>query len=242
MLDLFESEGVNTTFILNGNLADRLPEIVKEIKDKGHEIAIESYIHDYNYMKTKEEEKLDLQKCKEAIAKVLGEAPKGYLSMGVQPTENTPGLLVENGFKYWMDLQHDEIPYTLQVDNKDLVALSYYMFLNDYSSYSWAGRTPRELLELWKDCFDYLYEEGKNGSPKMMIWGFHAFLTGRPFRAKVLREFIRYAKGHPKVWFARSIDIAEWWLENYRDSHLEKWPNALRMVDPPLITKASMVE
>ena len=31
-------------------------------------------------------------------------------------------------------------------------------------------------------------------------------VCGRPFRAPLLREFIRYAKGHSKVWFARAGD------------------------------------
>jgi hypothetical protein len=27
----------------------------------------------------------------------------------------------------------------------------------------------------------------------------------------------RYAKSFPRVWFARRVDIARWWLENYND-------------------------
>jgi len=53
----------------------------------------------------------------------------------------------------------------------------------------------------------------------------HPFVCGRPFRAPLLREFIRYAKGHSKVWFARAGDIAKWYRENYRDAQVEAWPN-----------------
>ena len=102
--------------------------------------------------------------------------------------------------------------------------LSYYQDLNDYSTYQRAGRTPRELLQLWKDCFDYLYEEGE-ADPKFMIWGNHPFVGGRPYRAAVLREFIRYAKGHSQVWFARAGDIARWFRENYHGAQVEEWPN-----------------
>ncbi len=241
IIDLFEREGVRTTFFINGITAEKFPEIIKEIKQKRHEIATESYIHDYNFMKTYEEEKQDLQKTKEAIEKVLGETPKGYLSMGVQPTENTPLIIAKEEYNYWADPQHEDIPYTLKVGDKTLVVLDYLLYLNDYSSYNWNGRTPEELLKIWKDCFDYLYEEGEAGNPKTMIWGLHPFLTGRPYRAKILKEFIRYAKGHPRVWFARCIDIAGWWLKNYKDTHVEAWPNCLRMVDPPYVSKASMI-
>ncbi|OGP67066.1 MAG: hypothetical protein A2169_08085 [Deltaproteobacteria bacterium RBG_13_47_9] len=242
MLDLFEAEGVKTTFFLNGMVAEKLPEITNEIKEKGHEIATESYIHDYSYMKTYEEEREDLQKTKEAIEKTIGVPPKGYLSMGIQPTENTPLIIAEKGYTYWADPQHEEIPYTLKVGDKNLVVLSYNSHINDYTTYPWDAHTPRQLLEIWKDSFDLLYEEGQSGSPKTLMWGLHPFLSGRPFRAKILKEFIRYAKGHPKVWFARCIDIAEWWLKNYKDTHVEKWPNCLRIVEPPMISKASMIE
>ena len=241
MIDLLEREGVKTTFFINGITAEKVPEIVKEIKAKGHEIATESYIHDCSFMKSYEEEKKDLQRTKEAVKSVLGETPEGYLSMRVQPTDNTPLIIAEEGYTYWVDPQHEEIPYTLKVGDRTLVVLTYMFYVNDWSSYSLDGRTPRQLLEIWKDCFDYLYEEGEAGSPKTMIWGLHPFLTGRPYRAKILREFIKYAKGHPRVWFARCIDIAEWWLKNYKESRVEKWPNCLRFVDPPFISEASMI-
>jgi chitin deacetylase len=50
-------------------------------------------------------------------------------------------------------------------------------------------------------------------------------LIGRPFRTGILREFFRYAKGHPGVWFPRRIDMAEYWLENCKDNLIERWPN-----------------
>ena len=83
---------------------------------------------------------------------------------------------------------------------------------NDYSTYG-AGRTPRDLLRIMKDQFDYLYWEGEQGAPKFFAFNLHPFVSGVPFRTKIIDEFIRYAKGFPKVWFARRIEIANWCLE-----------------------------
>ncbi|OGQ80011.1 MAG: hypothetical protein A3F90_05805 [Deltaproteobacteria bacterium RIFCSPLOWO2_12_FULL_60_19] len=224
MMEVFQKEGIQTTFFPTGITIQNYPDVIKDAVAQGHEIGTETWIHDYAYMKRREKEKKDLQRTVEAVKKVVGAAPKGYLSTGVAPSADTVEIVTELGYAYWMDPQHEETPYTLKVGKKELTVLSYFQDLNDYSSYQRSGRTPRELLEMWKDTFDCLYEEGAT-DPKFMIWGNHPFVGGRPFRAGLLREFIRYAKGHSKVWFARAGDIAKWHHENYRDSQVEEWPN-----------------
>jgi hypothetical protein len=70
------------------------------------------------------------------------------------------------------------------------------------------------LFSLLVDQFDYLYEEGAT-SPKVMDVGMHPFLAGRAYRTIVFRDFIRHARSHPNVWFARGIDVADWWRRHY---------------------------
>ncbi|MBI2911981.1 MAG: polysaccharide deacetylase family protein [Chloroflexi bacterium] len=231
LLDLFEHEGVHTTFFVNGRNLERLPDLLREIKAQGHEIGTESYIHDYSYMKTPEAEHEDLRKTVAACERVLGERPLGYLSAGVAPTDATPGLIAREGYLYWCDLQHEELPYTLRVDGRHLVALTYMHYINDYSTNKPGDRTPRQLLEIWKDTFDWLYREGEH-YPSYMIWGNHPFLSGRPYRARVLEEFIRYTKGFPGVWYCRAVDVARWWNEQYRDAVVEDWPNYYEHLRP----------
>lgn len=224
MLEIFQKEGIQTTFFPTGITVENYPDVFKEIVAQGHEIGTETWIHDYSYMKKRDKEKKDLQKTVKIVQEIVGKPPKGYLSTGVSPSADTPEIITELGYTYWMDPQHEETPYTLKIKGTELTVLSYFQDLNDYSTFQRAGRTPRELLQQWKDCFDCLYEEGAK-DPKFLIWGNHPFIGGRPYRAPMLREFIRYAKGHSKVWFARSGDIAKWYRENYRNAHVEEWPN-----------------
>ena len=74
----------------------------------------------------------------------------------------------------------------------------------------------------------------------MMAWGLHPFLSGRPYRAAILQEFIRYTKGHSGAWFPRCIDVARWWLLKYPDHHVETWPNCLSMTTPPIVSRFSV--
>ena len=53
---------------------------------------------------------------------------------------------------------------------------------NDYSTYG-SGRTPRDLLQIMKDQFDYLYWEGEQGAPKFFAFNLHTFVSGVPFRS-----------------------------------------------------------
>lgn len=224
MLDVFEQEKIRTSFFPTGITVENYPEIFKDAAQYGHEIGTETWIHDYSYMKKRAQEKRDLVKTSAAVKKVVGKAPVGYLSTGVAPSFSTPEVILECGYTYWMDPQHQETPYTLKVGKKELTVLSYFQDLNDYSSYQRAGRTPRDMLQMWIDTFDCLYEEG-GADPKFMMWGNHPFVGGRPFRALLLREFIRYAKKHKKVWFATAGEVAQWYRENYHDAQVEEWPN-----------------
>ena len=181
-LEIFEKEKIQTTFFPTGITVQNYPEIFKEAAEYGHEIGTETWIHDYSYMKRRDQEKKDLQKTVDIVKKVVGKPPAGYLSTGIAPSVNTPEIIVECGYAYWMDPQHQETPYTLKIKNKEVTVLGYFADLNDYASYQRAGRTPRDLLQMWKDCFDCLYEEGET-DPKFMMWGNHPFVGGRPFRA-----------------------------------------------------------
>lgn len=224
MLDIFDRQGIRTTFFFNGINAERFPELTRQIDAAGHEVATENWIHDYSYTKTREQEDADQKRTVETVRRVIGKPPLGYLSTGVRPSLNTPELLVQNGYRYWMDLQHEELPYVLKVGDGRLVVMAYTVLLNDYTTHGAADRTPRQLGEVWRDAVLYLHRESER-YPNMLAWGLHPFLSGRPYRAAVLEEFLAWAKRLPGVWFARTRDIAEWWLSEYPDHHVEEWPN-----------------
>jgi hypothetical protein len=48
-----------------------------------------------------------------------------------------------------------------------------------------------------------------------MSVGIHPRWLGQPARASAFREFLEHALAHDGVWFARRLDIAEWWLAEH---------------------------
>jgi OHCU decarboxylase len=73
-----------------------------------------------------------------------------------------------------------------------------------------------------RDSFDFLYEEGVAGAPKMLSVGLHCRLAGRPGRAVALRRFLEHAQAHEGVWFARRIDIARHWAAEHPPARRER--------------------
>jgi peptidoglycan/xylan/chitin deacetylase (PgdA/CDA1 family) len=210
ILDLFEREGIKATFFLNGRTAEQNADAAREIVASGHELAAQPYIHEYTVTLDKEGERAIIQGSIDAFAKVAAVKPLGYLSPGVRPTPNTIGLISEMGFTWSSDCVDDDAPYAVSANGKSIVMMPKDFHPNDYTTYETGSRSPRELLSLLVDQFDYLYEEGA-ASPKVMSVTLHPFLAGRAYRARIFQELIRHARAHPKVWLARGIDIADWW-------------------------------
>ena len=69
------------------------------------------------------------------------------------------------------------------------------------------------LCRLPKETFDFLYDEGRRGSPKWVDVLLHCDMGARPALMSVFERTLQYAKGHERVWFARRRDIARWVLE-----------------------------
>jgi allantoinase len=211
--DLFDRHNLKVTFLMNGLKVEQFADECREFKAKGHEFSSESYEHEYSFMYTKEQERETIQKTVAAFEKVLGQKPTGYLSPGHASTPNTLELVAEAGFVWWADPLNSDNPYLLEARGRKVVVVPYNVpGCNDYSTYG-TGRTPRDLLQIMKDQFDYLYWEGDQGAPKYFAFNLHPFVSGVPFRTRIIDEFIKYAKGFPKVWFAKRIEIAEWWLQ-----------------------------
>jgi len=105
---------------------------------------------------------------------------------------------------------NDDMPYMVKVEKGEIgiVRLPFSWILCDWDLYDRRRMySPRYVHDLWKEEFDAIYESE----------GFYGLcVTCRYARApsvKALEKLIRYIKGLKDVWWAKSIDVAEWWLK-----------------------------
>jgi len=91
------------TFFVLGWIAERYPNLIRRIKDQGHEIACHGYAHKVIYNQTKEEFREDIRKSKAILEDITGDEVIGYRAPSYSITNKSQwafGVLVEEGFKY----------------------------------------------------------------------------------------------------------------------------------------------
>jgi polysaccharide deacetylase family protein (PEP-CTERM system associated) len=77
-LDLLDRFGVKATFFVLGWVADRYPEMVRQVADRGHEIASKGYYHRGIHQMTPAEFREDLARSRQALEKASGTRILGY--------------------------------------------------------------------------------------------------------------------------------------------------------------------
>ena len=103
MLGILEEFKVSATFFVLGWVAERFPEIIKEIHEKGHEIACHGYSHRFVYRMTPAEFRWEVGRTLEMLEGLVGESVQGYRAPAFTVTEDSLwalDILAEMGFKY----------------------------------------------------------------------------------------------------------------------------------------------
>ena len=103
LLDLLDLYGVRATFFILGWVAERHPELVKEIDRRGHELASHGYNHRLVYELTPQEFREDTRKSKGIIEDIAGKPVIGYRATSFSITERSIwalDILIEEGLLY----------------------------------------------------------------------------------------------------------------------------------------------
>ncbi|PLX41565.1 MAG: polysaccharide deacetylase family protein [Deltaproteobacteria bacterium] len=103
VLELFARHDVKGTFFILGWVAERLPDLVRQIVAEGHEVASHGYGHQRIMRDSKDAFREDVKRSKAVLEDITGEAVKGYRAPTYSITKETLWaleVLVEEGFKY----------------------------------------------------------------------------------------------------------------------------------------------
>ena len=103
ILAILDDFGVKATFFILGWIAERMPDLVKEIAANGHEIACHGYGHQMVSELNEREFRDDVKKAKLVTENIAGCQVKGYRAPSYSITRNTLWaleILAEEGFEF----------------------------------------------------------------------------------------------------------------------------------------------
>jgi OHCU decarboxylase len=170
---------------------------------------------------SEDDERADMVEAVRLHAEVTGSKPLGWYTG--RCSVNTVRLAAEHGFDYVADSYADDLPYWSRFGDRDQLIVPYTLDCNDMRFATPQGFNSGDQFESYlRDSFDALYEEGKDGAPRMLSIGLHCRLIGRPGRIKALERFIKYAQKKNRVWFARRVDIARHWAATHPPKRRER--------------------
>jgi len=126
LLDLFDKKNVKVTHFILGWVAERFPELVKEIASRGHEVASHGYSHQLVYGQTPEIFFQETKKSKQILEDILGKQILGYRAASYSITKKSLwalDVLCELGFRYdssIFPIRHDRygIPDAIPLPHK----------------------------------------------------------------------------------------------------------------------------
>jgi polysaccharide deacetylase family protein (PEP-CTERM system associated) len=109
LLDLFDSIKLNNpisptnpkaTFFVLGWLAERFPNLIKEIHNRGHEVASHGYCHDLCIESSYSELKKDLIESKILLEDIIGDRVYGYRAPSFSINDDILKIIEDCGYLY----------------------------------------------------------------------------------------------------------------------------------------------
>lgn len=103
LLALLEAHQVHATFFTLGWVAEKVPHLIKQIAQKGHEIACHGYSHRPVYDLGESKFNQEIAQAKKILEELSGKPVLGYRAATYSINEQTPWIwdvLAENGFRY----------------------------------------------------------------------------------------------------------------------------------------------
>lgn len=207
---------LRATFFCPGYTAERYPELVRRVRDEGHELAHHGYLHEAIQGMTEQQEADVLDRGLDALERVAGIRPVGYRAPMWETTYSTAGLLLDRGFLYDSSLMDSDVPYELAESTthgaRSIVEIPVSWSLDDWEQYAYLPdvfgsgliEDPAKALAMWSA---ELVESREVGGCFAITA--HPFLSGRLSRLRVLETLITRMTESGDVWVTTAQDVAK---------------------------------
>ena len=242
VLALLDKYKIKSTFLVPGHTALAYPNLIKDILERGHELAYHGWMHEDAREFSIDDQRLIIERGLEALDHVTGIRPRGHVSPAWNMSKHTMELVDEFGFDfdgsrmstdnravYVRKNDHWTLNDAFQFGElTNVVGIPVAWALDDVPIFEFAwgeipGLAPASAAEeTWMGEFDYAYENSPGGVFNLTV---HPQCIGRGARIKMLERLIVHASEQSGVEFLRQSEYVDMWRElNPRDEWRAKNP------------------
>ena len=154
---IFDEFAIPGVIAINGSALAAYPAIVQAAVERNWEFIGHGFTQ-RNLQKV-ENERADIRKVRDAIAKATGKPPRGWLGPGLTETWQTPDVLVEEGYDYVADWVLDDQPVWLKTRGKPILNLPYTQECNDVAMMLIQHHKASEYYDRAIDQFEQIYAD-----------------------------------------------------------------------------------
>ena len=225
MLDMLDEFGIKATFFIPGMTAEVYPEAVKEVDERGHEIACHGYEYENFGLLDYDEQKKRIGKAVEAIEKACGKKPLGFRAPIGDLMLKTLDIAREYGMLYSSDLFDDDRPYFMKIndDGDEIlqIPMQWANFDLPYFAFNYRPAFPfgqgrvanySNVLSNWKDEFTGHYNHNLCFTLQL-----DTQTSGSPGRSAMVKDFFKYMTEHEGVWFATGSELYDYCVKNKQE-------------------------
>jgi peptidoglycan-N-acetylglucosamine deacetylase len=211
---LKELRGFDITYFVEAVNARLYPEVLKAIRDAGHEVGLHAWAHE-NWQELNLQQQADnLQMSLEALGKI-GIAPRGFRPPGGAVSPESLALLQANGFTYCSPLS--DMP-TGRVENGFVILPFIWRHVDAYvlepklSARRLSNGDPEAPLgpEGWAEILSTAVDRAVATGEHLTVV-FHPYVLGSDVRlVNILKEFLEKACSRDDLWVAPAFEVASW--------------------------------
>jgi carboxymethylenebutenolidase len=125
LLELLDRHNTRATFFTLGWVAEKSPQLVRDIQKAGHEVASHGYSHQLIYNQTPEVFREETRRSKQILEDITGEPITGYLAHPKGETDDLPAILVVHE---WWGLNDNIRAMTRRLAGEGYMALAVDMY------------------------------------------------------------------------------------------------------------------
>src|SRR5580692_9573340 len=207
LLDALAQHRAVASIMVSAVIAERAPQAVRAIADRGHEVLSHSYAMDViPALLSEEEERKNVERCTSLLEKTSGQKIVGWLSPRGTSKLTTPKLLADAGYRWYGDVFDTDLPYVISHGNKKIVAIPLSYDVNDMPSMKY-GHPPRMMLESFNEVIGIA--RARDDELRIIDVTSHAHIFGHHRGAHFYERIIEQSMTSPDIWVGTRAEIAD---------------------------------